>query len=79
MFMSPSSFEGPVPRIAHIYPVYHDHNDNCEAFVVEWISAGLIGLVRHYNDQFPGETGPIRLRVHQYNPANYVDLLYDFD
>lgn len=76
MFMSPASFEGSNPRVAHIYPVYYDHNDNCEALVFQWISAGLQGLAQAYALSYPGENGPIVLRVHAYDPADYVDLLY---
>lgn len=79
IFMTPSSFEGGVPRIAHIYPVYHDHDDNCEALVVEWISTGLQGLRSAYHDQHPGDPGSIVLRVHHYNSPVYVDLIYGID
>jgi hypothetical protein len=79
MFMSPSTFEGPSPRIAHIYPVYHDHNDNCEALVVRWISVGLQGLVRAFQEAHPGDPGPIILRVHHHNSPVFEDVAYNLN
>lgn len=79
MFMSPSTFEDPVPRIAHIYPVYHDHNDNCEALVVRWISVGLEGLARAYQTAYPGDPGPIILRVHHHNSPVFEDVVYNLN
>lgn len=79
MFMSPSTFEDPAPRIAHIYPVYHDHNDNCEALVVRWISVGLEGLVRAYESAYPGDPGPMILRVHHHNSPVFEDVVYNLN
>jgi hypothetical protein len=79
MFMSPSTFEEPPPRIAHIYPVYYDHNDNCEAYVFTWISVGLQGLVRAYEEAHPGDPGPIILRVHHHNSPVFEDVVYNLN
>lgn len=77
--MSPSTFDGPAPWIAHIYPVHHDHGDGCEAYILDWVSVGLHGLKQRYLEQYPGDPGPVILRVPDYNSPVYEDLTYSIE
>lgn len=77
VYMSPSTFEEAVPRIAHIYPVHHDHGDGCEAYILDWVSVGLQGMRQAYEASYPGDPGPVILRVHDYNSPVYEDVIYN--
>jgi hypothetical protein len=76
VFMSPPSFEGPIPRIAHLYPQHIDPGDPCDAWVTVDLAVDLRLVAVWYRFIYGYDANEIILRIHGFDPPTSIDTPY---
>jgi len=76
VFMSPPSFEGPIPRIAHLYPQHIDPGDPCDAWVTVDLAVDLRLVAVWYRFIYGYDATEIILRIHGFDPPTFIDTPY---
>lgn len=76
VYWTPPSFEGPIPRIAHLYPVHVDPGDPCDAWLQVDVNVDLRLVGAVYRFIYGYDANEIALRIHAFDATNYIEVIY---
>jgi hypothetical protein len=76
VYWAPPSFEGPVPRVAHLHPQHIDPGDPCDAWITVDLAVDLRLVAVLYRFIYGYDASEVILRIHGFDPQTFIDAPY---